>query len=202
MRHGVPARGWLPGTYLGANREHIGFAGGIQVAGQLITETDVAVGVLAKVESVDPPSLVAMTPSKSMKTRPGRSGLPAEGEALAVPADAARVTAALSGGVFLVERTLDRPIVRQADGAPDGIVEFQRFRPGTSASGSASRCRKVARMPQNRGAARAAQRENREILPHGCFCGEYIKCGVGTSVQPLRSGVPYRKTPSTGPEAA
>ena len=115
---GVPAGGGLGGV-VAADGEGVGGGGAeVEVAGEFVAESDVAVGALAEVVAVDPDVAVGHDAVELDEDAAVGVG-DGDGEVFAIPADTVgEVGSALSGRVGLGERAFDGPVVGDAEGAP------------------------------------------------------------------------------------
>ncbi len=121
---GIPAGGGLL-RVIGADREQVrpGCAE-VQVTGQIVPEGHVAVGPLAEMEAVDPNVAVGHHAIEFDGNTP-RGIVCRQGESFAIPADAGREECArAAGGILLVERAFDGPVVRNVEPAPGTVHEI------------------------------------------------------------------------------
>src|SRR5581483_5543945 len=129
-RSGIPARSRLAAV-VGAHGQNVRWRRtGLKVPRELVAETDIAVRPLAQVEAVDPDVAIGHH-SVEFDEDPLTGSTCRQGEMLAVPAHAGRQKpAGPASWIFLVEGSFDAPIVRDVDGTPAGVVEFDRFGAG------------------------------------------------------------------------
>ena len=123
---GIPAAIRLVGI-VDSHRHHI-FAAKIQVRGDVVIKTDVAVRPLSEVSPVNP-DFAVLVDAVEFNDYFFLPVSPGDFEMFPVPAGARGKVGGSHGTGPFAERTFDAPVVGQIQVSPFGIVEIRLFRP-------------------------------------------------------------------------
>src|ERR1035437_5182743 len=122
---GVPARSWLA-RVVSPNDDHVVLSE-IQMAGQIVAKTDIAIGTCSKVETVDPNVTVGHY-AVEFDREPSVSLCCVDGKMLSIPSNARRQKATRAAcRIFRIEWPLNAPIMWNIKLSPRRIVKSRRF---------------------------------------------------------------------------